>query len=283
MIRPPSEADSVLLQVTLGCSHNACAFCGAYLGKPFKVKDESTVFADIDWAAAHCTGVRRVFLCDGDALVMGQRRLERILERIRERLPWVTRIATYAGAAGLARKTDDELHRLRKLGLSLLYMGLESGDPDVLQRMNKEATPEEIIRQGRRVRDVSMKLNVTVLLGLGGVEGSQEHARATGQALSAMAPDQMAALTLMLVPGTALQADADAGRFVLPDADGMLAELEELLRHIDVDRGVFLCNHASNYLPMRLRLPRDKEAGLAAVRAARRGDTALTPESRRRL
>ncbi len=283
MIRPPSEADSILLQATLGCSHNRCIFCGAYLAKPFKVKDEATVFADIDWAAEYCRAQRRLFLCDGDALVMPQHRLERILERIAERLPWVTRVSTYAGAAGLARKSGAELRRLRKLNLTVIYMGLESGDDGVLQRMHKEALSGEMVRQARRAKDAGLKLNVTVLLGLAGPEGSLKHAQATGQVLSRMGPEQIAALTLMLVPGTQLHAEAKAGRFRLPDAQSMLAELRELLASIDVDRGLFLCNHASNYLPMRLRLPRDKDKGLAAINAALRGEARLREETARRL
>ncbi|MFW6244126.1 MAG: radical SAM protein [Desulfovibrionales bacterium] len=180
IIRPPSEADSILLQVTVGCSHNKCTFCGAYKDKRFSFKPLDTVASDIAFAARHCQNQRRVFLCDGDALIMPQERLRRLLASIREHLPWVTRVATYAGAKSLKRKSRTELEELRSLGLSLVYMGLESGDQATLERVCKGSTVRDMIEQGCRARQAGLKLNVTVLLGLAGKERSQEHALATG-------------------------------------------------------------------------------------------------------
>ncbi|MEF2232399.1 MAG: radical SAM protein, partial [Pseudodesulfovibrio sp.] len=201
IIRPPSEADSILLQVTLGCSYNRCAFCGAYLRKRFAVKDEAVVRRDIEFAARNCRRQRRVFLCDGDALALPQARLLAILADIRDRLPWVTRTGVYASARTLARKSDAELEALRAAGLGIVYMGLESGDDRILAEMNKGEDVAAIVGQGRRARSAGMKLNVTVINGLGGVDRSLAHARATARALSAMEPDQIGALSLMLVPG----------------------------------------------------------------------------------
>lgn len=283
VIRPPAEADSLLLQVTLGCSHNACAFCGAYLNKPFRPKPWETVLADIDWAAVHGRRIRRVFLCDGDALVMPQRRLLELLDLIRAKLPWISRVSSYGAARNIQRKTDEELRELREAGLAMLYLGLESGDDAVLAAMGKGVTVDRQIEAATRAREAGMKLNVTVLLGLGGVDGSARHAQATGEALTAMQPEQAAALSLMLIPGTPLHRQAQAGEFRLPDAPGLLRELRMLLEATHLERGLFLCNHASNHLPLQLRLPRDKAAGLEAIAAALAGERAITPEWRRRL
>jgi len=282
VIRPPSEADSILLQAAFGCPHNACAFCGAYRDKPYGVKDEAALFADLDWAAVHCRRQRRVFLCDGDVLALPVARLRRLLAAIRERLPWVTRVASYASGASLGRRSDAELLSLRRDGLAMLYVGLESGDETVLAAMNKAESAASIVAGGRRAKAAGFKLSVTVLLGLAGPEGSERHARLTGEALTALAPDQAAALSLMLIDGTPLDTLARQGRFTLLGSDGLLAELHTLLGHTDY-RGLFFANHASNHLPLRLRLPRDKADGLARIEAALAGTIPLRPEALRRL
>jgi len=283
VIRPPSEADSILLQVTLGCPHNRCAFCGAYADKPFAVRDEASLERDLDFAARHCRGLTRVFLCDGDSMAMPLPRLERLLERIRERLPWVRRVASYASAGALAGKSDADLARLRSLGLGMVYMGLESGDDAVLARMNKHGDAASHVRQGRRAHQAGMRLDVTVILGLAGPEGSMDHALGTGRALTDMDPNHASALTLMLVPGTPLHADWEAGRFVLPGPMDMLAELRAMLEATHLSRGLFLANHASNYLPLKVRLPRGKAEALARIDAALAGNASLRPEWRRGL
>lgn len=283
IIRPPAEADSILLQATLGCSHNSCAFCGAYLEKPFRPVPWKKIEADVVWAEKHCQGMRRLFLCDGDALVLPQRKLLPILELIRSRLPWVTRMATYASARNLKRKTNAELKELHHAGLDMVYFGLESGDDDVLAAVQKDANVATQIRQAKRAMAAGLKLNVTVLTGLGGVDGSLRHARTTGDALSAIQPDQAAALSLMLIPGTPLHAKAQAGSFQLPDAQGLLMELRILLEHTRMERGLFLANHASNHLPLKLRMPRDKANALALLDRALAGHVPLKDERLRRL
>jgi len=283
IIRPPNEGGSILLQVTLGCSHGKCAFCGAYQGKRFGIKDRETVLRDIEYAAEHFQDQRRLFLCDGDALIMPQARLLEILGWVRERLPWVTRVGTYASAKALRMKSDAELAELREAGIGIVYMGLESGDDAILKSMNKNGDAGEIIRQGRRAKDAGFKLNVTVINGLGGVEHSMEHARATARALSEMDPDQIGALSLMLVPGTPLYDRAERGEFVLPDSSGMLAEIREMLAGLTLTRGLFLADHASNYLPLRVKLPGGKERALAELDAALAGQRRLRPEEIRRL
>jgi radical SAM superfamily enzyme YgiQ (UPF0313 family) len=283
VIRPPAEWDSILLQVTLGCTHNKCAFCGAYKDKRFAIKPWEIIERDFAFAQAYCQRQRRVFLCDGDALSLPQAHLIKILEAIRVNLPWVNRVGAYGNARGLKRKSIDELKALRELGLRFVYLGLESGDEDTLLAVNKKETAVSIVEQGLKIREAGLTLSVTVLLGLAGPERSREHAMATGRALSAMAPDYASALSLMLIPGTPLHKDWEEGRFTLLDPLQTLAELRTLVAHIDVERGQFFANHASNYLPLKARLPRDKEATLALLDAALAGKLDLKPEGLRRL
>jgi radical SAM superfamily enzyme YgiQ (UPF0313 family) len=283
VIRPPAEAESILLQVTLGCSHNKCDFCPAYKGKRFAIKSPERIAAALDHAAEHLSDLRRLFLCDGDALILPQERLEALLASIRQRLPQVTRISAYANAKALARKSETELARLRALGLSTLYLGLESGDDAVLADMHKWGTVDEHLRQAAKAKAAGMKLSVTVLLGLGGRARAREHAQATGQALSQMDPEQAAALALMIVPGTPLHERLLRGEFAPQDDQGLLQELSWLLEATDLSGGLFFSNHASNPLRLKLRLPRDKEAGLALVQAALNGQAPLVPQAYRRL
>ena len=283
IIRPPSEGDSILLQVTLGCSHSKCGFCGAYLDKRFDIKDQATVSRDIDFAAAYCGRQRRVFLCDGDAMILPMKRLRFILEEIREKLPWVTRVGTYANAKSLKSKSLEDLKALRSLGLGIVYMGLESGDDELLRRMGKYGDSRLMIDQGRRVRQAGMKLNVTVINGLGGPEGSRRHAEETARAINAMEPDQVAALSLMLVPGTPLHAASEAGEFRMLNAAEMLTEIRGMLAGMELPKGLFLANHASNYLPLKVRLPSGKQAALDQLDQALAGALFLKPESLRRL
>ncbi len=278
IIRPPSEADSILLQVTLGCSHNKCTFCGTYKDKRFTIRDDVTIDHDIEYAAKNLSFMRRVFLIDGDALIIPQPRLVRILTQIREKMPWVQRVGVYGNARGILRKTEEELAVLRSLGLGIVYFGLESGDKQVLEEIKKGHSPERMIEAGRRVRAAGMKLSVMVILGLGGRERSLEHARATGWVLTAIDPNYVGVLTLMVHPGTELAQEVDAGRFELLPPVEMLQELREILASTDMTRGLFFANHASNYLPLRVKMPADKNRALAAIDSALRGQTALKPE-----
>jgi radical SAM superfamily enzyme YgiQ (UPF0313 family) len=283
VIRPPSEADSILLQVTVACSHNSCAFCGAYLGERYRLKDLEVVYADIEFAARTMTRARRLFLLSGDAMVAPMSCLVAVLERVRMRLPRVARVSTYANVKSLRGKSLAELEQLKSLGLAMVYMGLESGDDALLRAMGKEADLAAMLEQAAKVKAAGMKLSVTVINGLAGVAGSTRHALATGRALSLMQPDQAAFLSLIPVPGTPLWSDIQAGRFTVPDARGLLAELRLMLEHTNVTRGLFLANHASNYLPLKLRLPKDKQAGLDLLASALAGQAKLKPERLRRL
>jgi len=282
-IRPPSEANSILLQVTVGCSHNRCTFCGSYKEKRFRIKDDRIILSDILFASKYMRGVERVFLMDGDAVIIPQKRLMWILDRIREHLPWVRRVGAYANAKSLRKKSLEELIQLRENGLGIIYLGVESGDDEVLKSVNKRADAQNLIDMGRKVREAGIKLSVTVLLGIAGRERSLEHAKATGALLSAMDPNYVGALTVMLIPGTPLYEDYTSGRFQLPTERELLLELREMIAHTYLTMGLFFSNHASNYLPIRARLPRGREEALALIDRALRGEIALKPEWMRAL
>ena len=284
-IRPPSEAYSILLQVTLGCSHNKCTFCGTYTDKRFTIKDDKTILSDILFASKYMKRQDRVFLMDGDALIIPQKRLMWILDRIREHLPWVKRVGAYANAKGIKMKSEEELKALRENGLGILYMGVETGDDDLLKKIRKGSTAQKLIHMGRKVREAGIKLSVTVLLGIAGndPELSLRHARATGKVLSAMDPNYVGALTVMLVPGTPLYEEYKRGEFQLLNESETLVELREMIAHTNLSRGMFFSNHASNYLPIKARLPKGKDAALAQIDSALAGDIELRPEWSRAL
>jgi radical SAM superfamily enzyme YgiQ (UPF0313 family) len=283
IIRPPSEANSILLQVTVGCSHNKCTFCGTYTGERFRIKSDEIIMADIAFAAQSCKRQRRVFLCDGDAMIIPQKRLMRILTEIRRQLPWVTRVGVYANTKSLSMKSDDELRELHENGLGIAYMGLESGDDVTLKAIHKGATAQRMIDMGRKARAAGIKLSVTVLLGLAGRQRSQIHARETGRVLSAIDPEFVGALSLMLIPGTPLHDQHQNGTFDLIDPDEMLAELRTMIAETHQTKGMFHANHASNYLPIRARMPKEKAKTLALIDAALEGKVALRPEWMRAL
>lgn len=283
IFRPPSEANSILLQVTTGCSHNKCTFCGMYKGSRFSIKDQAIIEADIEFASQHCQRQDRLFLCDGDALIIPQKRLVGILRQIRGKLPWLKRIATYANTKGIDRKSPAELHELRDLGLTLAYMGLESGDDTTLTKISKGADAQRMIAMGRKIRAAGIKLSVTVLLGIAGKERSAIHARETGRVLTAIDPEYVGALSLMLTPETPLHQAWQAGEFQLPRAVEMLEELRLMLAETNLTDGYFHANHASNYLPIKARLPSDKAATLHLIDSALQGKISLKPEYMRGL
>jgi radical SAM superfamily enzyme YgiQ (UPF0313 family) len=283
IIRPPSEAHSILLQATVGCSHNKCTFCGAYKGERFKIKPDEIIMEDIEFASKYCRNQNRLFICDGDALIIPQKRLLNILVEIEKKLPWVTRIGVYANAKSLEMKTGDELKELKEHGLGIAYMGLETGDDDTLRAVNKGSTSEHMIKMGRKAKNAGIKLSITVLLGIAGREGSENHAKETGRVLSAIDPDYVGALSLMLIPGTPLYKDYESGNFPILEPIETLRELRTMLAATDLSDGLFHANHASNYLPIRAHLPHDKEKTIRLIDEAISGRIALKPEHMRAL
>ncbi|MDZ7642588.1 MAG: radical SAM protein [Desulfurivibrio sp.] len=283
LIRPPSEADSIILQVTVGCSHNRCTFCGTYKGEKFRLKEAATIQADLEFAARHCRRQRRLFLADGDVLILPQARLVELFRQIRHHLPWVKRLALYANARAVRRKTSAQLRQLAELGLSRIYLGLESGHDPTLAAIDKGSDAAQMIAAGQAVRQAGIFLSVTALLGIAGHQQSAAHATATGRVLAAMAPNQIGILTLMLLPGTPLYREAAAGGFTMPDQAGLLEELRRMVANLGDCRCQLQSNHPSNYLSINARLPKDRERVLAAIDRARAGEIGLRPEHLRAL
>ena len=283
VIRPPSEADSILLQVTVGCSHNKCTFCGTYKGERFKIKPDEQIMADIAYAAKHLTYARRLFICDGDALIVPQKRLVTIMTEINRQLPWLDRISVYANTKGIKMKSMAELEQLRDMGLKLAYLGLETGDDATLKNIKKGAPSETMIEMGKKIRAAGIKLSITVLLGIAGRDRSAVHAAETGRVLSAIDPEFVGALSLMLIPGTELHDEYEAGTFEMVGSSEMLRELRIMIEHTHMTNGLFHANHASNYLPIRAKMPEDKEKTLQRIDQALSGNIKLKPEFMRAL
>jgi len=276
IFRPPSEAESLILQVTVGCSYNRCTFCSAYQGKRFRIKSFEEVREDIDKASSYGLRVQKVFLADGDALAIPQSDLIRILEYLRKRVIGLERVGIYANAKDILKKDVEELKALKDLSLGIIYLGLESGYREVLKRIKKNATIDQLIRASKRVKESGILLSVTVILGIGGMEGSQVHAMETGKVLSEMDPDYVGALSLMVVPGTPIEREIKTGKLVLPTPFGLIQELETMIQNCQCTRCFFASNHASNYLPLRIQMPEEKEEALRRIREVlRRKDPAL--------
>ena len=285
VIRPPSEADSLILQYTIGCSHNQCIFCPAYKQKRFRIRSLAEMEQDILGCLPACADTRRIFLADGDALAAPLPELLALFALLRSSFPRLQRIGMYANVKNILGKSAEELGRLREAGLGILYLGIESGDDGLLVWMKKGATSAEMAEAGQRVKDAGIKLSVTVLLGIGGVDKSNEHARSTGNLLSAIDPDYVGALTTMIVKGTPLYDLQQQGRFRLPSAFAILSELADMLEHTVMTRGLFFANHASNYLPVRVRMPSEHDKTVEMIRKfVREGDASfLKSEGMRRL
>lgn len=266
IFRPPSEADSLLLQVTIGCSHNECDFCAMYRDKRFRVRPLDAVFEDIALAREYYgTEVRRVFLCDGDALVLPDERLVAVLDRLNQAFPELQRVGIYANARDILKRTDAELAELHHRRLDILYLGLESGSDAILEQNHKGATAQQMVDAVRKAQSAGMKVSVIYLLGLGGRERQRENALASARAVSAMNPTYLSALTVTVVPGTPLDERMQRGEFVLPEPREFLQELRLFLEHVEVKATVFRSNHASNYLALAGRLPKDKTRLIAEI------------------
>jgi radical SAM superfamily enzyme YgiQ (UPF0313 family) len=268
LYRPPSEARSLILQATVGCSFNRCRFCYMYKAKRFSVKPWETLRGEIDWAAARWPETRRIFLADGDAFVLSAAKLERILEHCRRSFPRLQRVAAYATPQNLLAKDAGEMARLRELGLTVLYYGVESGDPAVLAAVDKGATPQDMARGCARAREAGIKLSVTVILGLAGTEGGMRHARSTAQLLNEIQPRYLSTLSLMLGPYGEEFRKAMGGRFTFNGARDDIIELRELVALLETDRCIFRSNHASNYLPLKATLLGGKEHLLESIERA---------------
>ncbi len=282
--RPPSEAYSLLVQVTIGCSHNSCTFCSMYIDKQFRVRDEAEVFKDLEEARAMYSYVDRVFLCDGDALCLSTDRLVRILDKIYTLFPECERVNVYGNTIDVLAKTPEELSMLAEHGMKMVYLGAESGDPAVLKAIRKGSTREEIIAAVQTLESSGIKTSVTFISGLAGKAGWRDHAVNTGTMITEMGASYVALLTLMLDPRTEIARQIQEGTFELLPPEEVVAETYLMLENSDpVKPCVFRSNHASNYLSLRGNLPDDKERMLAQLRNAMTDSGMLKDERFRAL
>ncbi len=285
VIRPPSEADSLILQYTIGCSHNRCIFCPAYKQKRFRIRGLAEMEQEVKDCLPAYADTRRIFLADGDALAAPFPDLLALFSLLSSSFPKLQRIGMYANTKNILDKSVEDLRQLREAGLGILYLGIESGDDQLLAWMKKDALSTEMAEAGQRVKEAGIKLSVTVMLGIGGADRSAEHARLTGKLLSIIDPDYVGALTTMVVRGTPLYELQQLGRFRLPAVFDILLELAEMLSHTEMSRGLFFANHASNYLPVRVRMPSERDKVVETIREfVRKGDASfLKPEGMRGL
>lgn len=267
--RPPSEGKSFILQATIGCSHNQCTYCAMYRQdeQKFRIRPMDEIKEIIDEASTSGQIQDRVFIADGNALVLAQKRLVEIMKYLKEKSPSIRRIRMYANVGDILRKGVENLKELRALGLDMVYIGFESGDDVVLERIKKGANHEETVKASRMLKEAGIMNSAMVLLGMGGVERSLEHAEATGKLLTGCDPEYVGALSLQIRPGAPLYEEWQSGKFELPDKFQMIKELEILVENTELTDGYFFSNHISNYLPIKAKFPRDKEEVLGQIKA----------------
>lgn len=281
--RPPSEARSLIVQVTYGCSHNTCAFCSMYKEKRFRLRPLEEVLEDFYLARQTYRYIDKIFLADGDALVRKASELYVILDTIRDLFPECQRVTSYASPSSIRTRTEEELRTLREKGLTMLYMGLESGCDEVLTLMRKGHSAAEIVAMGQKARQAGFALSVTAITGLGGPTLMERHAIETAKAFNAMNPEYIGMLTLMVEPETPLYDWVQDGSFRLLDQCQVLQETRLLMEHLDSPGSVFRMNHASNYLVLKGTLNGDQAAMLAEIDRAEQDLSRLRPESWRGL
>jgi len=265
LFRPPSEANSLILQATIGCSFNQCAFCGMYREKRFRVRPFDELEREIEWAARNVPDVRKVFLADGDALVAKSAFLLRVLGALREAFPKLRRVSVYASPQSLQVRSVEEMNALREAGLTLYYLGIESGHDDVLARLVKGVDAAEMIRVARKANEAGVKLSTMILLGAGDRALSAEHARASAAVVNAIQPRFVSTLVMTPVAGTPLWERAARGEVDELTPVELARELREFIAGLELEQSVFRSNHASNYLALAGNLPKDKARLVAAL------------------
>jgi radical SAM superfamily enzyme YgiQ (UPF0313 family) len=255
----------------------------SYKDKQFRIKDRATIEADLQKAAHLYPGVKRLFIADGDALIMPMPHWHWLMPAINEYLPWVERVGVYATGLAIRKKTTEDLKWLRDHRLGIIYLGVESGDPQTLTYVRKDSTAEQLIEAGHRVKTAGIELSVTVLLGIAPPGRSLDHGRQTGLLLTAMDPNYVGALSVIMCAGTELEEKVNRGEHQVPTPVDLLKELREMLAHTEISHGLFMANHASNYLPLKVEMPQGKAEAMALLEAAIRGQVNLRPESYRAL
>lgn len=249
LYRPPSEAYSLIIQVTIGCAHNRCTFCNMYREKKFRIRTKEEIMRDLDECrGVYGPGIRRVFFADGDALVVKTETLLELLAYVRRLFPGIERIASYGTARDVLHKSEEELKALAKAGLELIYLGAESGDDSVLKHIKKDVTASQIAEAGQKLKRCGLKTSVTLISGLGGRKGIEEHAVRSAELINAMNPEYASFLTLRLYEGTEMNEEVKRGEMELITPDEIVEEMELFLKHIDSPGTIFRTNHASNYV-----------------------------------
>lgn len=277
LFRPPSEANSLIFQVTIGCSYNKCLFCAMYKGKRFKVRSLEEIERDVSEMAEVYPATERIFLADGDALALDTKYLIQILDLIIDKFPYLERISSYAGPTNLFTKTKEDLKELKARKMDILYLGIETGNDGLLKRIRKGATSSQIIDGCNKIIDADLRLSTIILLGLGGVDGSFSHAKDSARVVNAIGPQFLACLTLMLGPFVkTYEKKIMGGSFKMVDKRQSLKELRWFVEDLDLKNCVFGTQHASNYLPINGHLPEDKDRVLELIDMALKGEgTAL--------
>ncbi|MCB4792868.1 MAG: radical SAM protein [Elusimicrobia bacterium] len=285
VIRPPSEAESLIIQITLGCSDNRCIFCPAYKEKYFRIKDLHVIEKEIIKASKYYPDTRRLFFADGDAVTIKQEELIKIFETALRSFPKLTRISLYGSIKSLKAKSVNDLIELKKRKLNLIYLGFETGDQEVYKLINKYGSPLENLETCLKLKEAGIKVNTTVILGLGGKKLSCQNAVNTAKLLNNSRPDQIAALTLMIAKNTPLYAMEKQGIFKPLEGFEFIEELNNLIKNMDDFNCLFFSNHASNYFPIQARFPKDKPYVLKELNGilTRKDKNILAPEWQRGL
>lgn len=284
IFRPPGEWRSYLLQATVGCSHNKCTFCGMYKDKKFHIRPMKEILEDIAMARAYYGDTDKVFICDGDAIVMRQEQLLEILEALYAAFPSLRQVTVYAGPRSTMTKTPQQLRELREAGLTRAYLGVETGWDELLQKVNKGCSAQQMLEAGIRLREAGIDLWVMILLGLAGPgEPSRRHMEETVKMMNLMKPRHLSALTLIPEPKTELYRDVKEGRFQLINAEESLMETRMLVEGLTVSPLHFTSNHASNYLPLKGSLPENREKFLEIIDGALSGKGRIRSEYHRAL
>lgn len=269
--RPPSEARSLIVQVTIGCAHNTCTFCNMYKAKQFRVRKMEEIMADLEEAhRGYGAYVDRVFLADGDALIMKTEDLMTILDAVNRLFPNVNRVASYGTAQDILRKSEEELRQLKEAGLGIVYVGAETGDNEILEYIHKGVTAEEVIAAGQKLKRCGIQTSVTLISGLGGRGKVEEHALSCAKLISQMNPEYASFLTLRLYEGTPMYEDVVTGRFQRITADEIADEMKIFLENVDSPGTVFRTNHASNYVVLAGNLNEDIPDMMETLEEAKR-------------
>jgi radical SAM superfamily enzyme YgiQ (UPF0313 family) len=259
IFRPPSEAYSLIIQVTIGCSHNRCTFCSAYRDDIFRIRKLDEIVQDLKEARSYYSRVKRIFLADGNALILKTSDLKKILQTIKELFPECERVGVYSGPKDILGKTVEELKELKELGLGIAYLGVESGSDSILEHIQKGVTSAEMIEAGKKMVQSGIELSITLISGLGGKEKWLEHARESARVINEINPKYVGLLTLLVRPGTEMYEEVRNGDIQLLTPKEVMLETRELIQNLEVENCVFRSNHASNYVALAGTLPQDKQ------------------------